>query len=78
MTLRLAVIFIIYNESPSVSTRTAEGLTSVFQTIYNFKANCNQNMLHKLKNKRKCKANITAKHNSIMQNLRDFDNLHPN
>ena len=34
-------------------------------------------MLHKLKNMRKRKAKTTAKHNSIMQHLRDFDNLHP-
>ena len=34
-------------------------------------------MLHKLKNMRKRDAKITAKHNSVMEHLRDFDNLHP-
>ena len=52
-------------------------LPTVFRTIYNFKADCNKKMLHKLKNMRKRKAKTTAKHNSIMQHLRDFDNLHP-
>ena len=52
-------------------------LISVFRTIYNFKADCNKKMLHKQKNMRKRNAKITAKHNSIMQLLRDFDNLHP-
>ena len=34
-------------------------------------------MLHKVKNMRKRNAKTTAKHDSIMQHLREFDNLHP-
>ena len=52
-------------------------LISVFRTIYNFKADCNKKMLHKVKNMRKRNAKTTAKHDSIMQHLREFGSLHP-